>query len=395
MTKRNILIVTLPPFEGGVPAKTRILCHHLQSLGHHVTVAWYATFRHHPELNVPSWKLAPGRHPMVQAEPAFKQFPGWAVGCWFPELEAPYYCLSSRWRTLIDAHDRHIAVGGPPMVGNILARAQVPFWLWCASDVMADRQDRQRHMSVPRSLVDAIITRPWLRHQQRHLLERCPLSLGVSTYTVERLKLHGANPQCCARLPIPICTESLSPQQAPTADIIGFAARFEDPRKNLDLLLRSTLRLRRHRPGVKLRLAGAVPSAKTIERITQLGLNNSIEFVGELPPEEMVTFFQSLDVFALPSWQEGLCIAGLEAMACGVPVVSTRCGGPQDYVRDGISGYSCGWSDESMAGALDAALTQRNALSNGARRMVTKEFSISAFAEGVASAWQQVWGETP
>jgi glycosyltransferase involved in cell wall biosynthesis len=47
---------------------------------------------------------------------------------------------------------------------------------------------------------------------------------------------------------------------------------------------------------------------------------------------QLASILQSLDVFVIPSYQEGLCIAALEAMACGIPVISTRCGGPEDYV---------------------------------------------------------------
>ena len=238
MAARKVLVVTLPPFEGGVPAKTRILCRTLRERGHMVTVAWYATFRYHPDLNVPSWALLSGRRPAMAQETCFGDFPSRAVGCWLPELEAPYYRLSSRWQSLIDSHDRHIAVGGPPMVGHILAQARVPHLLWCASDVMADRRDRQKSMGLIRGMVDAMITRPWLRAQQAYLLRSGSRMLGVSSYTVRQLLAHGAPPERTGRLPIPVdCRIFTPPASSAQAAILGFAARFEDPRKNLGLLL--------------------------------------------------------------------------------------------------------------------------------------------------------------
>lgn len=397
MTGRNVLVVTLPPYTGGVPAKTLILCRHLAALGHRVTVAWYATFAHQSHVNVPAWHMLGGKRPGVESLPAFSQFPGHAVGCRLPELEAPYYRLSPRWRDLIDRHDRHIAVGGPPMVANILARAGVPHFLWCASDVMADRHDRQKRMPWPRALVDTLITRPWLRAQQDFILRNSPLILGVSRYTLDRLQSVGAAPERLDRLPIPVDPNIFSPPAtAPGQDVIGFAARFEDPRKNLPLLLEAMALLRHRRPRARLRLAGSPPSAATLARVRQAGLTDAVDFVGAVPAEDLPAFYRSLDVFALPSWQEGLCLSGLEAMACAVPVVSTACGGPADFVRDGISGTLIGdWRPETMAIALDHALEHRRRLSEGARDLVLAEFSPAAFARGVDDAWRRVWDDTP
>lgn len=397
MSGHDVLVVTLPPYDGGVPAKTRILCRHLVERGHRVSVAWYATFAHQSDLNVPSWRIPSGHRPQMAALPAFTDFAGHAIGCRFPELEAPYYRLSPLWRKVIDSHDRHIAVGGPPMVGNILAQAGVPHFLWCASDVMADRLDRQKRMPWPRSLVDRLITRPWLLAQQDFILRTTPLILGVSGYTLDRLRQAGAPPARLRRMPIPVdCQRFSPPPTPPPTPTIGFAARFEDPRKNLPLLLEAFALLCRHHPDAKLRLAGSDPSEATRALVDRSGLNHAVDFVGTLAAEDLAAFYQGLSVFALPSHQEGLCLAALEAMACGVPVVSTPCGGPGDFARDGINGALLpDWRAETMAAGLKRVLADRATLSIGARQTVLQEFSPAAFADNLAQAWFQVWGESP
>lgn len=396
MGGHDVLVVTLPPFEGGVPAKARILCDHLTTLGHRVTVAWYATFRYHAELNVPSWRLPTGARPGMAAEICFGGLPSRAVGSWLPELEAPYTQPSSRWRRLIADHDRHIAIGGNPLVGHILAAENIPHMLWCASDVLSDRRDRQAEMPWPRRVVDALITRPWLLAQQRRLLARCSWVAGVSSFTLHRLETLGATPKRLARLPIPVDTARFSPALAPPrGNVLGFAARFEDPRKNLGLLLAAVARLRQDGVAVTLRLAGTIPSVATRAKVSALGLDGAVEFLGELTADALVAFYRSLDLFVLPSHQEGLCIAGIEAMASGVPVVSTRCGGPQDYVRDGETGFLCDWSAEDMATAIRRAIADRDRLGLGARRVAEAEYAPATFAAGLAEAWRQVWGEAP
>ena len=66
--------------------------------------------------------------------------------------------------------------------------------------------------------------------------------------------------------------------------------------------------------------------------------------------------YQRAAVFALPSDDEGLGIVILEAMACGVPVVATRCGGPEDIITDGTDGFLVPRYD---AGALASRLVSK------------------------------------
>lgn len=49
--------------------------------------------------------------------------------------------------------------------------------------------------------------------------------------------------------------------------------------------------------------------------------------------------YRKTDCWLLPSTLEGFGMPGLEAAACGCPIISTRCGGPEDYVKDGHNGY--------------------------------------------------------
>ena len=56
--------------------------------------------------------------------------------------------------------------------------------------------------------------------------------------------------------------------------------------------------------------------------------------------------YKSVDCWVLPSTTEGFGMPGLEAAACGCPIVSTRCGGPEDYVNEGENGYLVNVGDE-------------------------------------------------
>lgn len=360
-----------------------------------MTVAWYATFAHDADLNVPSWRLGRG-WPASREQACFGDFPGRAVGTFLPELEAPYYIPNREWRRLIAAHERHIAVGGPVLVGNLLAATGTRGLMWCASDLESDRKDRVAAMSPGRRLIHDLVTRPWVRAQQSKVLKTLERVMGVSSFTVRQLAAHGCPAERLRRLPIPVDTGVFVPPAAPLrSGVLGFAARFEDPRKNLPLALEAVACLRRDGADVRLRLAGAQPSDSTRARVRGLGLEGVVDFVGELGLEQLPAFYAGLDLFVLPSHQEGLCIAGLEAMASGVPVVSTRCGGPEDYVRDGVTGYLCDGTPQAMAAAVTRALGERRVLGEGARRVAEAEFSPAAFAAGLAESWHAVWGDVP
>lgn len=73
--------------------------------------------------------------------------------------------------------------------------------------------------------------------------------------------------------------------------------------------------------------------------ISDLGLESCIHLAGELTPEDIRTRLQQSDVFLLSSLSEGISNAVLEAMACGLPIVTTDCGGMREVIDNGIEGY--------------------------------------------------------
>jgi len=69
--------------------------------------------------------------------------------------------------------------------------------------------------------------------------------------------------------------------------------------------------------------------------------------------DEIPRLYQQADCWIVPSTTEGFGMPGLEAAACHCPIVSTRCGGPEDYVEDGISGFLVSIGDSAeMADAV-------------------------------------------
>jgi glycosyltransferase involved in cell wall biosynthesis len=89
---------------------------------------------------------------------------------------------------------------------------------------------------------------------------------------------------------------------------------------------------------VQALIVGDGPGREYLEsRVRALGLRLSVRFLGHRNDAQRV--LAAMDVFLLTSLSEGLPNAVLEAMACGVPIVSTRVGGVEELVDEGVSGF--------------------------------------------------------
>lgn len=396
----KVLIATLPPFDGGVPAKTRILAEELRRRGHEVTLAFYATLSSHPDLCVPSWRLAGGTRPGIAEAPCFDgTFPGWAVGCWLPELEFTYYRLSDHWRRLAEQHDRHIAVGGTVLISTPFTGLGLPHLVWCATDMLGDRLARRTAMPWPRRMIDGMVVGPIQARMERRILAGPATIATVSDYGRRMLSRVAPPGRRFARImPIPVGGALLAApvEPEPVPGVVGFAGRMADPRKNIGLLIDAVALARRTNSAIRLRLTGD-PVPGWAEASGRPGAE-AVEWTGNLPHAALGDFYRSLDVFVIPSAQEGFGIVGIEAMACGVPVISTRCGGPEDYVADGVNGYLCDSSPEALARRMLEVVADRPArrrLGAAARQTAVEGYSMDAFQAALTQNWRDVWGDEP
>ena len=93
------------------------------------------------------------------------------------------------------------------------------------------------------------------------------------------------------------------------------------------------------RSRIRLRLFGTGSQEGRLRHQAQAaGVEAQVEFGGLAPYSQIPDILRSADVFALPSLQEGLPLSLLEAMATGLPVVTTPVGGIPDVIRDGVNG---------------------------------------------------------
>lgn len=304
----------------------------------------------------------------------------------FPEIEPLQYVLNLRaWRHAVADGDSFFAVGGTNHVGLPFTFDGRQFASWTATPLWEDRRDRLRYAPTIERIRD-VVSKPVLLALERFAFERADTRLLLSEYTRSVVcETHGFSPDEFEIFPFPIDTKQFSPDgpiwegsnsDGPTVIFVG---RINDPRKNVDDLIEAFLWVKREIPAAQLRLIGATPNTRLKNKVKHHRLGDVIEFPGRIPNDELAQHYRQADLFAMASAQEGLAIVGLEAMACGLPVISTKCGGPEQYVIDDKTGYLVEVGDsEALGRQIVSVLTEDGAtkrLGTNARKLIESEYS--------------------
>jgi glycosyltransferase involved in cell wall biosynthesis len=140
------------------------------------------------------------------------------------------------------------------------------------------------------------------------------------------------------------------------------------------------------RPGttsLELTLAGDGPERRHLEALAErLQPDQRVTFTGVVGQDEALELYRDADLFCLPSLSEGMPAVLIEAMACGLPVVTTRIDAIPELVSDGANGLLV---EPGNADALAAALTRlagdpglRARLGAAARETVGEHYEIKA-----------------
>lgn len=178
--------------------------------------------------------------------------------------------------------------------------------------------------------------------------------------------------------------------------IFGYAARIEAG-KGPFVLAEALARLRQSRDDVLVRLAGIGPAMQEVKvRVRELKLNGSWEFVGSYDGAiGCSAFMRTLDVFVLPSFAEGTSNSVIEAMAHGLPIITTNVGGSPDLLTPDTGilippGDSAALADAMHCLASDAALRKR--MGQAARDRYLKLFAPDAVLSMLVTTYARVSG---
>jgi D-inositol-3-phosphate glycosyltransferase len=191
-------------------------------------------------------------------------------------------------------------------------------------------------------------------------------------------------------------TDSFHPPEVPPRNgFILSVGRFGDPRKNVRLLLEAYCRLRESLPDApRLLLVGEHPRPGDWDKAVEWGIADCIDVRVNAAPEVLPSLYRQASIFVLPSNEEGLGIVILEAMASGLPVVSTRSGGPQTCVVEGATGYLAPVGDATALAQRMRLLLEDRALrerfGRAARRSAEERYSIRIAGESFLEVYDRL-----
>ncbi len=130
------------------------------------------------------------------------------------------------------------------------------------------------------------------------------------------------------------------------------------------------------------------------QRMTQkLSLTNGITFLGWIDEDKRNKLFTNSDVFTLPSYNEGLPMAIIEAMGWGLPVITTNVGGIPEVVMTQINGFLiCPGDTQKLSDAMKLMIEKtkmRKRLGNAAR-MTAERYDIKDYCEQLAGVYYSI-----
>jgi glycosyltransferase involved in cell wall biosynthesis len=167
--------------------------------------------------------------------------------------------------------------------------------------------------------------------------------------------------------------------------VVGIIARLS-PVKGHKYLLMAAKELLKQFPGLEILIIGDGPAKKElVDMAMSYGLGKCT-YIEESTVNTRLPL-SVMDVFVLPSIQEGLGLSVLEAMAAGVPVVGSNVGGVYSLIKDGQTGFLVPSKDPAaLAGAISRLLSDKKSalvMASLAKEMVKEKFSLEGMAEKV------------
>ncbi len=172
-----------------------------------------------------------------------------------------------------------------------------------------------------------------------------------------------------------------------------FAARLEKNKGILNLIEAIGI-VKKQKPGIKLLIIGSGPELSRIKLLaTHYKLQTNIIFSGWLETlEDVARAYNSAKIFVNPSLNEGGPRVALEAMACGLPVITTKVGLMLDLVKDGENSLFSGWEPAELADKIirlhnDIGLQNKFSL---AGRDLVRQFEKGAAIRNYAEKLKQM-----
>jgi glycosyltransferase involved in cell wall biosynthesis len=163
-----------------------------------------------------------------------------------------------------------------------------------------------------------------------------------------------------------------------------FVGRMDEAYKGQDHLIHAAVILSKRFPLLTINLVGGGSSLESYRSLAkELGVDAFMNIPGYVSDQDLEGYYQRADVFAMPSQCEGFGLVFVEAMARGIPCISSNEDAAQEIILHGETGYCVPYGDvPSLVAAIDSMLSdneKRRVMGARSRERYLDQFTRSAF----------------
>jgi len=164
------------------------------------------------------------------------------------------------------------------------------------------------------------------------------------------------------------------------------------PDKNWKTLLEAVARVLPAHPRLRLALIGEGHSKEELSQYAQeLGISRRVEFIGEVPFDQIPRYLKAADLFGFSSPSETQGLATIEALAAGLPVIAVNATGTRDVIRNGLDGLLTENNSAALAEAICQVLESESVYQSlkTAALQRAKDFDLTTQSKRLVDVYQQ------
>jgi glycosyltransferase involved in cell wall biosynthesis len=241
---------------------------------------------------------------------------------------------------------------------------------------------------------------PLARRQAVNAAKSIAFHIAVSTHVRSTIAHFTGTTDRIRVIPIGVDGTVFCPQRAQSKPRQILFVGFINYNKGVDILLKAMQQLVKRQPDVRLVLVGGSVYRNTrlqqedLQKMAEeMNLGGRVSFVGPKSPEEVGRHMRESALLVLPSRRESFGAVLVEALACGTPVVATRCGGPEDIVTDKVGVLVPPEDVNALAQGIEHVLENRSAYSEPQlRQYALRRFSWDRVVDDTVAVYREAAG---
>jgi len=240
----------------------------------------------------------------------------------------------------------------------------------------------------------------FFRRIVKYVLKKSDIILCGDEFMKKRVLALGGDNAKIRIIPWGMDTETFRPMTTAARDNIRILyLRKSKKVYSIETLLKALPDILKEHGEIRISILKSGPDLeRTMNLIKELGLENNIEFIDEVPYKEMPGFLNQFDIFVDTYYSDlpgaGIGMAALEAMSCGLPIIVSNTGGHEPYVQHDVNGIVYkGLDPDSLGKALKDLIEDKNLrdrIGSAARKFMLEKQNWQQNMDKIGSLYEEM-----